>query len=214
MYSKLNDVFFQPENPSQINQNTPSRHPDELKKMQGLLNSQRIQLLFGNFGVELLLQEGCLRVSNLNSNGLMRTCAVVNFSLPVPAWLQDTHNKICKGASIGQTIKDNKFDYTKEDAYLGITKLPEFAKEKMDTDDYRAAVHIYQFFVKNPETSEKIAYCTIAELHSPLYLTLGDLRQLYPAATPESAITETVLKRLNELSRLDELLSHSPNNSF
>lgn len=55
-----------------------------------------------NYGVELLLQEGCVRVSNLNSNGLMRTCAVVNFSLPVPVWLQDTIIKFTTVAPSGK----------------------------------------------------------------------------------------------------------------
>ncbi|QLZ67705.1 hypothetical protein FOLKNPGA_00478 [Legionella sp. PC1000] len=211
MYSKVTtstskiDTFFQPG--KKVNQHMTCRKLDELEKMQGLLNSQRIKLIFGNYGVELILQENNVRISNLNSNGVMRTLAVVHFSLPVPLWLKETHNKIVSGSTIGQTIKDDGIDLAKEDVYFGITELPEIAKNKMNTAEKSAAVHIYQLTVKKPNTSESIVYCTITEVHSPLYLTLGDLHQLSPEGTKKfSALTESAKKPLNELNTLDELL--------
>lgn len=215
MYSKTNsppkiNSFFPSSNIIHINQQVPSRTPNELENIRDLLNSQRIKLLFGNYAVELVLQEGNFRVSNLHSNHVMRTCAMVNFSLPVPAWLKDTHDKIYLGSSIGQTIKEGGFNLTKEDAYFGITKLPAFAKDKMQTDETSAAVHIYQLDVKHPETSESIHYCTITEVHSPLYLTIGDLRQLYPqGAQKHSTVTNSVQKCLDSLNSLDEWLTNS-----
>lgn len=88
----------------------------------------------------------------------MRTCSIVHFNLPVPSWLQETHNKIYNGGSIGQTIKENQFNLLKEDLFLGTSELSNFAKEKMDTDETTAAVHIYKLIVSNPETSILSAY--------------------------------------------------------
>lgn len=204
------NVFFDSENTTQINQQLPSKKPEELDSMRGLLNSERIKLIFGDFGVELLLQEGNLRVSNLHSKGVMRTCAVVNYVLPVPAWLENTHNKIYKGSSIGQTIKNDGFDLIKEDSYFGLIQLPKFAKDKMEKDEKSAAVYIYQLVVKNPETSESRFYCTITEVYSPLYLTYGDLCLLSPEGTQKyTVINESVQKHLDDLSNLDEHFNHS-----
>ncbi|WP_454782608.1 hypothetical protein [Legionella sp. WA2022007384] len=215
MYAKLTNptskiqTFFKL---GAVNQQMPCRKADELEKMQGLLNSQRIKLIFGNYGVELMFQEDSVRISNLNSNGVMRTCAIVHFSLPVPPWLQDTHKKIYKGSTIGQTIKDDGFELTKEDTYFGVIELPKIAQEKMKTDEESAAVNIYQLAVKNPKTSESSIYCSITEIHSPLYLTLGDLQQLSLEGTKQyTVITEPVQKHLNNLNSLDELLVKSKN---
>ena len=215
MYSKLTtptskiQTFFKS---GTVNQQMPCRKADELEKMRGLLNSQRIKLIFGNYGVELLLQEDSVRISNLHSNGVMRTCAIVHFSLPVPSWLQDTHKKIYNGGTIGQMIKDDGFELTKVDTYFGITELPKIVQEKMKTDEESAAVHIYQLAVKDPKTSESRIYCTITEIHSPLYLTLGDLQQLSLEGTKQyNVITEPVQKHLNDLNTLDELLVRSQN---
>lgn len=215
MYSKLPavppDIFFKCKH-SAINQDIPSRALDQLNKLKDLLNSKRIHLLFGHYDVEVLLQDGCLRVTNLNSHGVMRTCAMVHFTSSIPDWLQETHNKIYNGASIGQTIKDDGFSLTKKDSFLGITELPEFAKLKMSTDESTAAVHIYQLMVSHPETAEMVSYCTITEVHSPQYLTLGDLFYLTSASPAPYVVTEKVQQCLDELSGLEQLLQHGLNN--
>lgn len=215
MYSKLQvvppDIFFKFKN-SEVNQKIPSRDPGVLSKMRGLLNSQRIKLLFDYYDVEVLLQEGCLRVTNLNSRGSMRTCAMVHFTSSIPAWFQGTHDKIYYGGSIGQTIKDDKFFLTKKDSFLGVTELPEFVKLKMNTEENSAAVHIYQLAVSHPETSESIMYCTITEVHSPQYLTLGDLLYLTPVTLSlPYVITKEVQQCLDEFNGLDELLKQRVN---
>lgn len=203
------NIFFQPDN--KINQQIPCRKPDELEQMRNLpLNSQRIEFIFNHYDVELVLQETDIRVSNLHSQGTMRTCAIVHYYLPIPDWLQDTHDKIFHGKSIGQTIKDDGFKLSKENVYFGITELPKIAKDKMKTDEKSAAVHIYELFVEDPETAKKAAYCSITEIHSPFYLTLGDLGVLSLNETQKySAITESVQKYLNDINKLDELLAHS-----
>ncbi|CAM2754934.1 photosystem I assembly protein Ycf3 [Legionella steigerwaltii] len=201
MYSKVNASSI-----NQIDQ-LPSRTHNEIEDMKGKLNSQRIELIFGSYGVEVVLQENNIRVSNLHSNGVMRTFAVVNYSLPVPDWFQNTHDKIYQGGSIGQTIKNDGFSLIKEDVYFGLTKLPEFAKEKMQTDKKSVAVYIYRLIVKNQENSESIDYCTVTEIYSPLYLTLGDLQLLSPEGTQKhQVISESVQKYLDDISALDQLL--------
>ncbi|MFJ1268630.1 hypothetical protein ACD661_08705 [Legionella lytica] len=183
-----------------------------LQKLQGLLNSKRIYLLFGHYDVEVLFQEEGLRVTNLHSHGVMRTCALVHFSSLIPDWLQDTHHKIYQGASIGQTIKEDHFDLTKKDSFLGVTDLPEFARLKMDTEENKAAVHIYQLMVSHPETAETVMYCTITEVHSPQYLTFGDLLHLSSAPlSPPCVITDEVQQCLTEFKGLEQLLSQELN---
>lgn len=207
MFTKMSkahiDGFFK----STIDQQKPSRTADELQKMENLLNQQRIELIFGQYKVNVLFQENTIRVSNLNADGVMRTCAVVHFDLPVPAWLEATHQQIYNGASIGKAIKDNGFELIKEPLYFGISQLPEIARQNMQTDENAAAVHIYQSKVINPTTSESFSYCTIIELHHPLYLTLGDLCALYPQDTLKyKVITEVVQQHLDTLSKIDELI--------
>jgi hypothetical protein len=200
-------TLFPPKKVSQLNQKEPSRSAEEHKAMQGMLNSQRIKYLFKDYGVSLLLQEGNVRVSNLHANGLMRTCAVVNFNLPVPEWLQTTHDKILKGSTIGQTIKDDGLELIKQDAFIGITELPKFAKEKMQTEEKAAAVYVYQLIVKNPKTEESFEYCTITEAYSPEYLTFGDLQKLTSEGSLKlTTISKAVQKRLDDLIKMDEQL--------
>ncbi|WP_419418636.1 hypothetical protein ACNVED_08710 [Legionella sp. D16C41] len=205
--------FFQQAKVDQSNQHLPARTADEIKKMANLLNSERIMLIFGHYNVELILQENSIRVSNLNSNGVMRTCAIVNFSLSIPDWLQNTHNKIYQGESIGKTIKNGGFNLNKEDIYFGLAKLPKFVKDKMETNDASAAIHLYQLIVENPKNGESIAYCTITEVHSPLYLTLEDLHQLSPKGFQKyNILTNSVQKYLDEFISLDKWVGQSSSN--
>ncbi len=216
MFSKLSissttvKTFFEPSKTSKLDQNKPSRSTDTLQAMQKMLNSQRIQFLFKDYGVDILLQKGNLRVSNLHANGLMRTCAVVHFSSPIPEWFKSTHDKIHKGATIGQTIRDDGFELVKKDDFIGTTELPKFAREKMQTSETIAAVYMYQLIVKNPKTEELFEYCTITEAYSPEYLTVGDLQKLTSEGTLKSnAVSKSVQERLADLIKLDEQL-YSP----
>lgn len=204
-----NSLFPQCESISTDQQST-SRTQKELETMRDLLNSQRIQYVFGEYAVDLLLQDDQIRVSNLSAKNIMRTCAVVNFSDTIPNWLHETHKEIVNGASIGQTIKDEKFELTKHNIYFGVCNLPAFAKEMMGTDEETASIHIYQLHVTNPETTESCLYCTITEIHSPLYLTLGDLKVRYPTDIEEHLdINDSIQGRLNALVELDNRISHT-----
>ena len=210
MYKKATTIpkektFFQPAK-NQINQQNASKSTEQLQKMQPLLNSERIKFLFDTYEVKLISQDNHIRVSNLNANEIMQTCAIVKFANTLPAWLKATHNKIYQGGSIGQTIKDNGFSLIKENLYFGIIELSARLKLEMRTEEKSAAVHIYELVVKNPETLETFIYCTITEIHNPFYLTLGDLKQLYPQETLKyDGLTESLQKELTELSDLDDL---------
>lgn len=187
-----------------VNQYLPSRSSEEIAKIKGMLNSERIEFLFDHYGLELLLQDERNRVSNLHSKGVMRTLAVVHFVFPVAIWLTGTHDKIYNGASIGQTIKEDGFGLTKVDEYFGVNELPGFAKQRMKTDESFAAVHMYHLLVNHPETKESFVYCSITEIHSPLYLTLGDLHKLYPEGTKNyNDFTLAAQKSFENLKKLD-----------
>lgn len=193
MYSKSSASMI-------INQQVPSRKPNELKPM---LNSERIKLVFGSYDIAVLFQDKEVRISNLHSQDIMRTLAIVHYSQSIPTWFQATHHTIYNGGSIGQTIKNHGFNFKKEDLYYGIAILPEYARAKMDVEEKSAAVYMYQLMVKNPQTSESIVYCSIVEVYSPLYLTLGDLL-LLSGSSKENTMTPVVQQYLEELSTLDK----------
>ncbi|KTD19285.1 Uncharacterised protein [Legionella lansingensis] len=207
MFSKItvtkdNNRFFLTENSA-----FSSRRSKQLDQMKGMLNSERIKFLFSDYGVELLFQEGNIRVSNLHSNHIMRTCAVVNFSDFLPNWLQEAHNKILKGGSIGQTIKEDGFKLIKENIFIGTSELPKAARERMEISTSSGAVHVYQLFVENPETSDKVLYCTITEAHSPHYLSIEDLVYLSPSDVKEFSSNQIDAKKyLDALNEIDGLI--------
>jgi len=68
------------------------QYNDELiEELKLMLNSQRIQRLFGSYGVSIIEQSQQTRISNLYSSTqkpIMRTCAVVNFCFPIAEHLK------------------------------------------------------------------------------------------------------------------------------
>ena len=189
---------------------------EEIKELKPLLNSQRIKRLFGSYGVDVLHQDDELRISNLhsfkNESTIMRTCAIVNYCLPVAASLEDAHNAILKGGSIGATLKKNGFSITKQPIYFGETNLPIVAKKNMDIDSDSAAVHIYCLWVSNEKNAMPLEYYTIIEIHSPKYLTSQSLAKMYPEDyMKHNEINDKVIKpHLDKIKELDSILSDNP----
>ena len=68
------------------------------KMLRPLLNSERIRLKFGSYGIEVLKQAGSLRVSNLFSKSddvkTTRTLAVVSYPEQIPKALAKSHQLI------------------------------------------------------------------------------------------------------------------------
>ena len=73
-----------------------------------LLNSERIEKRFGNYGIEIIAQQGSVRRSSLysteNSLRTCRTYAIVQFVDPDIIELAGQHQAILSGESIGTTI--------------------------------------------------------------------------------------------------------------
>lgn len=190
-----------------------SRKDDELiKELKPLLNSGRIERLFGNCTTEVLFQENELRISNLYSKEgdkkTMRTCAIVTFSDKIPEQVQEAHKEISRGGSIGSTLKSKGFLIIKQPVYFGNQDIPESIKQHMDVDQDVCAVHIYQLKIENIENQP--IYCTITEIHHPDYLTLEDLKQLYPDDYPKyTELTDNVALQ-QKIDTLNSKLEQHP----
>lgn len=163
------------------------------------LNSEIIAATFGSYGVEVLFEDNQSRLSNLYSDEkVMRTCAIVDYSLPIHESLIQAHKEIVAGSSIGATLKKHGFSFTKKPLYFGEVQLTESLRKAMKVGTDIGAVHIYDLYVGETR------YCTITEIHSPVYLNANGLKLLYPneygqylTATPE------VDRLLHRASNLD-----------
>jgi hypothetical protein len=173
-----------------------------------LLNSERIESKFGNFGIEIVDQSVAVRRASLYSiRDRIQTCrtfAVVRFqNLPLGE-IGDEHAQILAGASIGATFRANGWRIYKETRHIG--ELDSSSDEhgirrRMQVDESQAlAMHVYRLLLKKEE--QIIEYATIIEVHHPDYLTEQQLERLFavkpPAATRASerrAWTELAVRK-------------------
>jgi hypothetical protein len=154
-----------------------------------LLNSERIEQRFGNYGIEVLEQDSDVRRSNLYStdNGVRtcRTYAVVRFIDPDLAEIAVAHRAVLDGQTIGTTFKDAGWHISKKTSYVGAVQVDDRQHviiELMRLDPpVNAGVHAYQLMLG--KGSRSIHYATIVELHHPSYLTQMELMELYPLDT-------------------------------
>ena len=149
------------------------------------LNSDAILARFGSYGVDIIRQDDNVRVSSLYSDtsGIKttRTLAIVLFAGEALNAVEDEHERITDGASIGETFRDAGWQIRKSNIYLG-----EVRSSGRDTliDTWLGhsgtgifAIHIYDLFVLKDGQSFK--YATIAEIHDDAYLTLDELKIRY-----------------------------------
>lgn len=156
-----------------------------------LLNSERIEERFGNYGVEVLSQDGRLRRSNLYStNAGTRTCrtyAVVQFADSPPAGIQASHQAVLSGQSLGSTFRDAGWSIAKESLYVGGIALLKPDSELVDlmriSPGERLAMHAYRLVLERD--ARTIHYATIVEVHHPDYLGLEELGELYEVAAAD-----------------------------
>lgn len=192
----------------------------DLALLQSKLNSERIEYFFGSYGIEQIAV--CRsnfpdsRISNLYSvkqgKKIMRTFAIVDFIQPISSDLLSSHKKIMAGGSIGATLKSDHWDIIKDPLYFGSVQLPLAAMSWMDESKaHHAAVHIYQLSINNKEHPIPIPYCTIIEVHSPQYLTLEWLEQLYPTEFQTHITSNDDIKKRIALTY--ECLAHLPSPS-
>jgi hypothetical protein len=140
----------------------------------GLLNSERIELKFGSYGVEILSQKDNTRVSNLyslkNGQKLSRTIAYVKFD-PIDKKLLLAHKAILEGASIGSTLKAHGFKVKKEITFFG-----QVDEDLMGIKGKKALV-IYELFAQ--KDGHSLPYCTILELYHPEFLSILEAQKIF-----------------------------------
>jgi len=157
----------------------------------GLLNSTRIELKFGSYGVQILAQDQVsgIRLSSLYSEHgtekIARTIAFTQYEANLDDRLKMAHQKILEGGSIGSTLKKYGFDIKKDILFKGLVEgIPDQLQCLMHTQKHTFATVIYNLSAK--EGNNDYPYCTIAEIYSPEFLTLVEVDQIYPESLPEN----------------------------
>jgi len=175
------------------------------------LNSERIERLFGSYGVDIVHQSGLKRVSCLYSlsgdQEICRTFAVVRFVETMPEPLSRVHGEIRSGASIGATLKENGWQINKINRYIGTLRIPaeaRFLARSMRIEvPVALPMHVYRLVASRGH--EHLAYATLIEVHHPELHSRGSLEQAYrdlpgePASVEEATAFEALA--LAELSR-------------
>jgi hypothetical protein len=170
-----------------------------------LLNSERIEQLFGSYGIEVLSSTPTLRVSKLYSTQgeqqICRTFAVVAYPSAIDGAIAAEHSVILDGGSIGATFAAAGWRVSKVHRYFG--DLPSTAKVETlmgGIEPSRLAVHVYALGVSRG--GAEIDYASIVEVHHPDYLDLADLVELYgpvsvPADNSVAALLELTTRQMN-----------------
>ena len=157
-----------------------------------LLNSERIEERFGNYGIEVLFQDGNLRRSNLYStNDGLRTCrtyALVQFTDAPPAGIQASHQAVLSGQSLGSTFRDAGWSIIKESLFVGGVTLSSPDSEVVNLMRIslreQLAMHAYRLVLERDALI--VHYATIIEVHHPDYLGPDELEELYEVAAVDS----------------------------
>ena len=149
-----------------------------------LLNSERIAAAFGSYGIEVLEQDGAVRISNLYSaTGGERTCrtfAVVRYE-PISPELREEHAAIVAGGSIGAVFAAAGWEVRKTHLRYGeIEATPRLAALMGIESGTRLALHVYALDVARAGRTH--SYAVLAEIHHPAYLGSDDLSAIYGPA--------------------------------
>ncbi len=158
--------------------------PPSLDELRPLLNSERIERIFGSYGIEVLEREP-YRVSNLysqdNEKRICRTLAIVMFSDSIPEELSASYQEIQQGASLGATLKKMGWTVEKRHQYFGEIQVGKQFRELAglghESDETTSALHIYALWAA--KGNARHLFSTIAEVHNPQYLSLVDLKEIY-----------------------------------
>lgn len=176
-------------------QSLPVNEGDAPYLQKNLLNSQRIELRFGSYGVDILKQDAQngTRLSNLYSlkgqEKISRTIAFSRFA-HMDESLKKAHEKILSGGSIGSTLKEHGFQVKKKIFYLKSLALP--LQTMMHTNENSFATVIYDLNVE--KDGKVLTYCTILESYHPEFLTLALAQGLYGNVEQDEAKAEKILK--------------------
>lgn len=168
----------------------------------GLLNSVRIELKFGSYGVQILAQDqvSATRLSSLYSlhegEKITRTLAFTKYETDIDDRLKIAHEEIVAGGSIGATLKKYGFDLRKDLFFKGLVgDMPNQVQTLMHTKEVAFATVMYNLSAKSE--SRCLPYCTIVEVYAPDFLTIEEVDLIYPESTPEkSNLTDYILNRM------------------
>lgn len=149
------------------------------------LNSERIQSMFGSYGIDVRHNDAATRRSSLYSvtddGKICRTYALVRYLDTSSALIQDEHQLISHGGSMGATFKAAGWRVVKKTVHIGTLIDPNDDSLINDLMQLKAstelALHIYQLSVVRDAYA--IDYAIIAEAHHPEYLTEDDLLRIY-----------------------------------
>jgi hypothetical protein len=168
-----------------------------------ILNSERIEERFGNYGLEVLSNQPGLRRSALFSrDGNDKTCrtyAVVRFVGTPDTLIDAEHEQVLAGDSIGAIFKAGGWTIRKETLYLGTVDLhhsdSDIAAVMRIEMPCKIAMHVYHLLLQ--KNGVAFDYATISEFHHPDYLDLADLRMLYPVDSNKQLLTQQVEELLS-----------------
>ncbi len=164
-------------------------HPGETSTEENhsrpLRNSDRIQMKYGSYGIDILENGDKIRVSNLysthNDVKTNRTFAVVAFPDIIEAAFKTEHQSVINGQSIGVVFEQNGWEIKKHHLYFGEIELPpeHYADHSLfgDIGTGQPAIHIYSLVVA--KDNSEFEYAAIAEVHHPDFLQLEDLQAIY-----------------------------------
>ena len=149
------------------------------------LNSEHIARKFGNYHLEVLETNENVRVSNLYSmepaGPVCRTFSVVGLTEDVNEDFAAEHAKILEGGSIGAVFRRNGWTVEKRHLYIGEMQIGRQAVRVTGLMRIKppanTAVHIYLLAIS--KNGNSFDYAMIAEVHHPVYLTIGALWSLF-----------------------------------
>ncbi|MBA3238042.1 MAG: hypothetical protein H0T62_06790 [Parachlamydiaceae bacterium] len=173
----------------------------------GLLNSTRIELKFGSYGVQVLTQDmfsaSATRLSNLYSTRevekITRTLAFTQYVAEIDDQLRVAHEEIVAGGSIGATLKKYGFELKKDLFFKGLVEdMPVQVQTLMHTKENSFATVIYNLSAKSERGY--LPYCTIVEIYAPQFLTLEEIDLIYPELQREkTSQVDYIFNRMKDL---------------
>lgn len=163
----------------------------------GLLNSKRIELKFGSYGVQAIPQENNqVRLSNLFSisqgRKYTRTIALTLFTDVLDPSLEISHQEILNGGSIGIVLNKNGFLIKKDIFYIDELNDASLFSKFMDVDSNSIAIIIYDLSIE--KDNRILPYCTIIEVYSPEFLNITEIKNLYKTSTGTTVVENINMK--------------------
>lgn len=197
---------------NQITNNEQAAHYNSYPWLKpGLLNSARIELKFGSYGVQILAQDKAtgIRLSSLYSEHedekITRTIAFTQYEANINDKLRMAHKEILAGGSIGSTLKKYGFDVNKDLFFKGLVEdIPDRLQNLMHTQERAFATVIYNLVAK--KGNHYYPYCTIVEVYSTEFLTLVEVDQIYPEPIPGNVNPQNVFDAIDIIDRMKQLI--------